>query len=290
MLRLNFIGSLLALVGGIHLHGLVAPRGSTAANVPELPRRGVSLAGAEFGTQREDFCNETPGVYRRDYVYNHEATVQNFCQHGVRLLRIPVRWERLQPRLADELDAADLRRLRTLLAAVRKHDGSAILDVHNFGRYSLRHRGRVVDAVIDHPVDGSMLVSRQHFADLWSRLSEAFAHEPAVCAYGLMKEPHDMGHGDWKAISQAAVDAIRGRGDRKMILVCGNQWSGAQRFGEVNGPRAWVDDSANNVAYEAHCYFDHDGSGRYDWTYDQELARDPNLQGRALARLEPFVG
>jgi endoglucanase len=111
-----------------------------------------------------------------------------------------------------------------------------------------------------------------------------------VYAYGLMNEPHDMGRGDWKAISQAAVDAIRLRGDGKLILVAGDGWSHAHRFAEVNGPRAWVNDPAGNLAYEAHCYFDRDHSGRYELSYEQELARDPRLEARGLARVLPFVG
>jgi endoglucanase len=103
-----------------------------------------------------------------------------------------------------------------------------------------------------------------------------------------MNEPHDLGHSSWKAISQAGVDAIRAEGDGRLILVAGDGWSKAHTFSSSNGSDAWIHDSHANFAYEAHCYFDHDGSGRYFRSFDQELAKEPDLAGRALRRLNHF--
>jgi hypothetical protein len=55
-------------------------------------RRGVTIAGAEFGV-RPDFCNVHPGKAGKDYTYNSEKTVAYFAVQGVRLLRLPFRWE-----------------------------------------------------------------------------------------------------------------------------------------------------------------------------------------------------
>jgi endoglucanase len=253
------------------------------------PRRGVSLSGAEFGTDKADFCNENPGVFGRDYTYNSERTAAYFCDNALRLLRLPFRWERLQPRLGEPLDETELKRLKTAIEGARKHGGEVILDVHNYGRYCILRNGKKRECVIDQRVNGPAAVTRRHFADLWQRLSRAFHDESAVYAYGLMNEPHDMGSSDWKAISQAAVDAIRGEKDRKLILVAGDHWSNSHRFAEFNGEQAWIKDPVNHVAYEAHCYFDHDFSGRYELSYDKELARDPKLEDRSEDRLKPFV-
>lgn len=253
------------------------------------PRRGVSLSGAEFGTDKADFSNENPGVFEKDYTYNSERTAAYFCDHGLGLLRIPFRWERLQPRLGEALDETELKRLKSAIAGARKHGGEVILDVHNYGRYCIVHNGKKRECVIDQRVGGSAAVTRQHFADLCRRLSREFHDEPAVRTYGLMNEPHDMGSSDWKAISQAAVDAIRGEKDDKSILVAGDHWSNSHRFAEFNGERAWIKDPANQIAYEAHCYFDHDFSGRYEQSYDKELADDPKLEDRSEDRVKPFV-
>jgi endoglucanase len=253
-------------------------------------RRGVSLCGAEFGADKADFSNENPGTYGQDYSYPGERTVAYFCDQGLGLLRLPFRWERIQPRLGEALDAAELKRLKTTVEWVRKHHGEVILDVHNYGRYCIRRHGKKQECIIDQKMGSAVVVSRQHFADLWRRLSQAFREEPTVCAYGLMNEPHDLGTSDWHAISQAAVDAVRGEKDHKLILVAGDGWSNAHRFPEVNGTRAWIKDATGQVAYEAHCYFDHDNSGKYELDFDEELTRDSKLEERGEARLRPFVG
>jgi endoglucanase len=265
------------------------PFGSLHGEERRRPKRGVSLAGPEFGAERAQFSNQTPGAFGRDYTYNSEATVAYFCSQGLRLFRLPLRWERLQPRLGQPLDADELDRVRTVIAWARKHEGEVIVDIHNYGRYVLVRDGKPTACVIDQAAGGQSPVRREHLADLWRRLSQVFADEPAVYAYGLMNEPHDMGSSNWKSISQATVDAIRGLGDRKRILVAGDGWSSAVRFAALNGPRAWINDPARNVVYEAHCYFDEDGSGHYAKSYDAELARDPRLEARGADRVRPFL-
>jgi endoglucanase len=94
-------------------------------------RRGVSLCGAEFGAEKADFSNENPGVFDRDYTYNSERTSAYFCDQDLRLLRLPFRWERLQPRLGEALDERELTRLKSAIAWARKHRGEVVLDVHN---------------------------------------------------------------------------------------------------------------------------------------------------------------
>jgi len=257
--------------------------------LPAATRRGVSLAGAEFGV-RPGFCNTNPGRFGRDYTYNSERTVAYFADLGFTRLRIPFRWERLQPRLGGPLEPAELDRLRQVVGWAAKHGATVVLDVHNFGRYCLGRDGRAVELVIDQQVDGATPVSRDDFADLWRRLSEAFRRDREVEAYGLMNEPHDMGRSDWKAISRAAVTAVRKNGDPTLIFVPGNSYSNSEKLASVNGPTAWVGDDGGAVAYEAHCYLDADFSGRYARSYDDEAAGDRDLDNRGLMRLLPFAG
>jgi endoglucanase len=252
-------------------------------------RRGVSLAGPEFGVEKAGFSCQSPGRAGRDYTYNSEATVEYFAKQGVRLLRIPFRWERIQPKLGADLDARELNRLQEAVKWAKKHDCEVILDVHNYARYTVVLNGKPFSCVIDQVVGGKVPVSRDHFADLWRRLAVAFRNEPTVAAYGLMNEPHEMGRSDWKAISQAAVDAIRKVKDKHRLLVCGDGWSSAHRFEENNGGKAWIKDPAKNTLYEAHCYFDKDNSGKYADSYKDELKKDPKLPQRPLDRLRPFV-
>lgn len=72
---------------------------------------GVSLAGPEFGVDKPGFSNENPGIFGCDYTYNSERTIQYFRSTGATQLRLPIRWERIQPRLGEDLDELELARL-----------------------------------------------------------------------------------------------------------------------------------------------------------------------------------
>jgi endoglucanase len=262
--------------------------GAQAPVRPDQPPVGVSLAGAEFGTSK-GFSNANPGPFGKAYTFPTEKTIAYFAQHGIPLLRVPFLWERVQPRLGEALDADHLKRLREVTAHARKHGAKVVLDVHNYGRYRLVHDGQPRSVIIDEVVDGKTLVSREQFADLWTRLSDAFQADAGVEAYGLMNEPHDMKGSDWKAISQAAVTAIRRGGDGKRIWVGGDSWSSAERFVKANGPKAWIDDPKHAITYEAHCYFDRDASGTYKQSYTDEAKSDPKIDTRGARRIQPFA-
>lgn len=250
---------------------------------------GVSIAGAEFGAHQPSFSNQSPGVFGRHYTWNSEKTVQYFCNKGIRVLRVPFRWERIQPKLGDSLDSNELKYLQTFIQWAKTHKGRVILDLHNYGRYRMKHDSKVVEWIVDQTHQGTVPASRDHLADLWCRLSKVFKNEETVYAYGLMNEPHDMGDSDWKAISQYVVRAIRKQDDDKLILVPGDSWSSAPRWIKVHGSSAWVDSKYDPIAYEAHCYFDSDHSGKYKWSYAKELSKDSQLFKRAEMRLTPFL-
>jgi len=103
-----------------------------------------------------------------------------------------------------------------------------------------------------------------------------------------MNEPHDMGGaGVWMAAAQAAVDAIRATGATDNIVVAGDGWSSAGMWQLVNGNLA-INDALNKIVYEAHIYFDHDNSGTYRGTYDQEGA-DPDTGVRRLQVFQDWL-
>ena len=250
---------------------------------------GVSLAGAEFGTHQSEFSNENPGNYGTDYTFPTVDTIQYFSKAGVDLVRLPFRWERIQPTLGGELDSLHLHRLRKVARASKESGMFVILDLHNYGRYRLEENGIVREYIIDQSVDGRVPVSRAHFVDLWKRLTLAFRGDRSVVGYGLMNEPHDMGGSDWKAISQAAVDEIRKYDRETAVVVAGDDWSSAERFWTANGSKAWIRDPSNYVVYEAHCYFDSDASGKYPNSFNSEKSADPEITNRGVQRVMPFL-
>ena len=262
---------------------------STAPEARVVPLRGINLAGAEFGHEKPGFSCATPGVYGKDWTYPGESTVAYFARHGLRLFRLPFRWERLQPALGCDFDPAEQRRLARFLDLARSYECRVILDLHNYGRYALPTSGTTREFIVDELSGDRAPVTSADFADLWQRLATVFKDHRALHGYGLMNEPHDMGASDWKAMSQTAVDAIRAVDLGTAIYVSGLEWSKSYRWSEANGPSAWIRDPSGNVVYEAHCYFDEDGSGRYQVSFQDELRRDLRLLDRGVARLEDFA-
>ncbi len=246
--------------------------------------RAVSLAGAEFGTHKVGFSSDEPGVFDQDYTWNSKESVDWFAERGVAIFRIPFRWERLQPELMGPLDPKELARLKKMAGWVSKSGGKSLLDLHNYGRYFLNKDGEVVEAKL-----GSQDLPEIALVNFWQKLASEFAGNPSIYGYGIMNEPHDLALGVWKSASQAVVTGIREIGDHRLILVAGDRWSNSEMWVENNGQHAWIEDSANALAYEAHCYFDFDASGQYRTGYNRELRLDPDLEQRAQQRLQPFI-
>ena len=273
--------------------------GGPADTGPPLSGLGVNLAGAEFAAGRPGFSNANPGTHGRDYLWHGSGYVAALAACGVRLLRVPMRWERMQPEPGGPLEPRELDRLRTLVAACGDRGVGVIPDVHNYARYRLHRGGNALtdpvrEFVIDERDGHRTPVSRGHFADLWRRLAAELAGHPAVVGYGLMNEPHDLdpralGHSHWPTIAQAAVDAVRRVDPHTPVLVAGDGWSNARRWHTVNPPVPWVDDPAGRVIYEAHCYLDADGTGTYARPFAEENAADPHLPSRAARRSRPFL-
>lgn len=239
--------------------------------------RGVNVAGGEFGTpsveETSRFSNASPGRSGAEYTFDPAETFRFLASRGVRLVRIPFRWERVQPLPGGPLDDAAVADLRAVITRAHTAGLRAVVDMHNYGAYYLFDGSRGVRRAI-----GSDQVTKAHFADVWRRLSRVFRGAPGVHAYGLMNEPVGMSPKAgltaarrWEIVSQAALDAIRRNGDRTTIMVAGYEWSGAHRWSSVH-PRPWIRDRTNRFRYEAHHYWDADHSGTYRRSYAQEVA------------------
>lgn len=261
------------------------PRGVDARNtqarvverhgtVPRGHRRGVSVAGAEFGAPVVEpfssFSNVSPGTAETAYHHESYATFEFLASRGVHLVRIPLRWERIQPRLQRGLDRDEVRRLRRTVRRAHRAGLKVVIDMHNYGGYYRFDGKRGVRRAL-----GTAHLPARSFVDVWRRLSAALEDERAIYAYGLMNEPVGMSSGrfrspahKWERISARAVRAIRARGDRTRVAVAGYQWSGVQRWTEQHR-RPWIDD--RRVVYEAHHYWDRDNSGDYPDSYDAEV-------------------
>lgn len=231
---------------------------------------GVNLAGAEFGG------DVIPGSHGTNYIYPGPRELDYYKARGIELIRLPFKWERIQPTLYSPLDSAELSRLDNFLDELERRGMLVILDVHNYARYKISGTAYRI---------GSPQVPRSAFQDLWTRLAAHVKHRDSIWAYGIMNEPYDMGVYTWKDSAQAAVDGVRSEDMKNAILLPGDAYSGAHWWLTYGADMIEVDDPADNVIFEAHQYFDQSNEGAYNFSYDGENAY-PN---RGVDRLSEFV-
>ncbi len=236
-------------------------------------RHGVNLAGLEFGTEGEGFSAQEPGTLGENYFTEPAASFEYLAERGIDLVRLPFRWERLQPTPGGEFDAEYARTIDGMLDAAEQNGIDVVLDLHNYGAYET--------------VEGTLLLGSAELPatalpEFWLRVGERWAEHPAVVAYGLMNEPHSLPGGSvreaatqWEVTTQLTVDALRSAGDDTLLMVPGYDYSSLARWRE-NHPTAWITDPADNFRYEAHHYWDANAEGLYELSYADELARFAN--------------
>ena len=204
--------------------------------------QGVNLAGPEFNG------GQLPGVLNKDYVYPQDSAFDYFAAIGANTIRLPFRWERIQPSLFGALDAAELQQIAAAVASAKSRGMCIILDVHNYGAY----RGLAI---------GAPEVPLRALSDLWLRLHAVF-NDPRVTVFGLMNEPSKLPIDLWAKIAQQTVQALRSKGAQNLILVSGGRWSGVHEWekviGETSNAQAFAQfqDPLQRTWLEVHQYAD----------------------------------
>lgn len=224
-------------------------------------RFGVTLSGPEFGQK------QMPGVYGKDYIYPSEKEVAYYASKNINKFHLPVRWERIQRKLGGALDAIEVKRIKDFLNVCDKYDASVIINIQNYGRYTLNG----VEVRL-----GSDTVTNANFRDLWKKMAAAFNSHPAVIGFNLMAEPHDLGSGKWFAAAQEAINGIREISSKQLILVDGDSWANAANWEKHSDILKNLVDPANKIVYNAHIYFDADHSGSY------ANSNDPNKKDKNI--------
>jgi endoglucanase len=209
--------------------------------------QGVNLAGAEFNS------GKLPGKINKDYLYPNQADLDYIVALGGNVIRLPFRWERIQPTLFGELAPAELRNLNAVVAAAKERQLCVILDVHNYGNF-----GKDTIGSAEVPVDA--------FHDLWTRLAKQFT-DPEATIFGLMNEPAKLPIALWATTAKSTVTALRDAGATNIILVPGGRWSGVHEwFKQINGTSnaealSDLHDPLGKTWIEAHQYADSNYSG-----------------------------
>jgi endoglucanase len=254
--------------------------------------RGVCSAGGEWGSLPSQIAVARYGV---DWRYDSQESFDYLASRGHRVIRLVFLWERVQPRLEEDLDGGLLEHLHQALDRIEAAGMTTVLDMHNYGRY------RLPPTFAEH-VLGQGMVTGEHLADAWRQLALVFASHAGVHCYGLMNEPWNLSsgtpqerHAYWMKTSQQVVDAIRGTGDRTLIAVAGHTVSpGVRQPWDERFPIPWIEDPADNHVYEEHLYADADTSGTYAVSLAEETrlaVRDGHrdVAARTLATITPFV-
>lgn len=209
---------------------------------------GVNLSGGEFGSGAK------VDRYGFSYIYPTAKDARPFLAAGMNVVRLPVRWKRLQPKVMGPLSGAEMHRIDALIKAMAGFS-LIIIDLHDFGGRDGKR--------LDQREDGAAIL-----ADFWIRIADRYKADPAI-AFGIMNEPYGMSAWAWRAIADRSVAAIRARGARNLILVPGTRWSGAHSWtkgGDESNAAAFADftDPANHYLFEMHQYADRDSSGTHE--------------------------
>lgn len=251
---------------------------------------GTNLSGAEFAPN-----DEPPyGVDGQQYSFPSKMDMNYFHEKGLKLIRLPFRWERVQPELNGALGGAKsatgktyLEQIKELVEYAEEKNMYVILDMHNFARRGVNGK--------DYLIDETANLTKAHFADAWRKLAQEFKGYKSVWGYDLMNEPHDMGSASrWFNMAQAAIDAIREVDSTTPIIICGDAWSSAKDWPNASDNLKDLDDPSDKLIYQAHVYFDRNASGVYEkqvdgqtvmTTYDEEGATPQT----GVERVTPFV-
>lgn len=211
----------------------------------DLPLFGVNIACAEFG-------GTFPGNKGTTYIYPTRAHLKRYYDEGFRLIRLPFKWERIQPQLGGALNEGDMKEMDDFMNYAGELGCKVILDMHNYMRYYFGSTGYVID-------QSGGKVTTAHLVDVWSKLAKRYKGHKALFAHGLMNEPYPL-QPTWPRIAQATYDAIHAIDPDVWVTVAGTMWSNAHGW-ESKNPGFPL--KGDHIIYEAHCYVDADASGLF---------------------------
>jgi endoglucanase len=250
---------------------------------------GVNLSGLEFGQ------GNYPGTLGSTYYVPTAAELNYYAGKGLKLIRLPFSWERVQPTLGGALDPTYLGLINSVVLAAATSNISIILDVHNYCRYPVNSSqgGPIINT------SGGPTIAQ--FGNLWRQLAQYFANQTAVWGYDLMNEPHDLGTAidgttnHWFPIAQAAIDSIRKVDTKHVIIVEGEGWSSGLDWvtnNSITGNNlAALVDPNKKLVFEAHQYFDVNHSGTYGSCCGTsvQFSSFPNNVNAGVNYITPFV-
>jgi endoglucanase len=221
---------------------------------------GVNLSGMEWGgnqpgqssTLAVPANNATPQSAEIGLQYAPtEQEYSYYAGKGMTLIRLPFLWEYLQPWGTSNNTSFYKPYDTELISVIQKANAAGLtvlIDCHNYGRYYNQD-------ISTNPTLQAV------FANLWQQI--ATDTKGMNVYYDLMNEPHDLADNNgWVTALNGAITAIRGTGATNPIFVEGLEYASAGAWQNNTAPYYnAIKDSANNLVFEAHQYFDSAYSG-----------------------------
>ncbi|WP_144949161.1 cellulase family glycosylhydrolase [Pseudomonas oryzihabitans] len=209
---------------------------SLATSAQAVDLVGLNFSGATFAAQ------VLPGVNDRNFIFPAESHFQQWSAKGVKLVRFPILWERLQPSMGVNLDPTYAGLIDRTLGYAQKYGVKVILDLHNYARY----QGKVI---------GAGEVPYEAFQNLMTRVAQRWGTHAALYGYDIMNEPHDA-VSNWPTAAQYGIDGVRVVDSTHPIFIEGNGWADTTRWPQWNDALLKLKDPANNLIFMAQAFFD----------------------------------
>ena len=253
---------------------------------------GLNMSSAEYaGSKAQD------AQYGNDYTYPNEIPgdtsgleLDYFSNKGLKLVRLPFSWEHMQPTLLGPLDEFNVGKFLTFLQEAKARNMKVLPDCHNYGEYYVK------DGVLGvlESENPSLYIPRADLGDLWAKLIGRVRDAgltDVIYGWDIMNEPRDLGVGRsnsdqagidrWFNIAQSTVTAIRSVPNMPRsipVFVAGYQYSPARAWTQYSNNLYQINDPDNNLVFEAHNYWDSDGSGTYraGGTFNAETGNSAN--------------
>lgn len=270
---------------------------STPGTLPPMEQAylGVNLASASGGSN--------PGTFGHDYLYPKFEDLYYFKAKGIRLLRIPFRAPRLQHEVGGELDydAGNTSDIKVLAAVVKEAERLGMwvmLDMHDYCErnidgvlYEYGVAGRKVwdsakNTWGDWEAMDEVVLTKEHFADLWKKIATEFKDYTNIWGYDLMNEPKGININTLFDNYQAAIHAIREVDTKAQIVIEGKNYASAAGWEGSSDILKDLVDPVNKIVYQAHTYFDKNNTGTYKNSYDQEIGGNVEIYKQ---RIDPFI-
>ncbi|WP_158973982.1 cellulase family glycosylhydrolase, partial [Pseudomonas sp. BAV 4579] len=209
---------------------------SLATSAQAVDLVGLNFSGATFAAQ------VLPGVNDRNFIFPAESHFQQWSAKGVKLVRFPILWERLQSSMGANLDPTYAGLIDRTLGYAQKYGVKVILDLHNYARY----QGKVI---------GAGEIPYEAFQNLMTRVAQRWGTHAALYGYDIMNEPHDA-VSNWPTAAQYGINGVRAVDSTHPIFVEGNGWADTTRWPQWNDTLLKLNDPANNLIFMAQAFFD----------------------------------